>query len=119
MTRNGIQLTPAAGLARRARTQRRVSAHRGEEARSAKGVVARPRRDADADSVSLQLLPAREARKRYLAFRKRQRAEIGVAYHVGNHTAHDHRLAHLIFADGGMTRDYMRHLMREHRGKFG
>ena len=94
-----------------------VASHRGEEARRAVRIVAGARGNADADAVGFEFLRAREARDRDFRFGERQRARLRIAEHVAGDAADQSGLAHLIFADRGMARDHMRHLVREHRRK--
>ena len=101
------------------RLQVGAAAHRGEEAHRAIGVVAGARRNADADAVGFEFLRAREARQRDLRFGERQRAEFRIAQHVIDDAADQRRLARLVFADGGVAGDHMRHLVRQHGGEFG
>ena len=93
--------------------------HRGEEAHGPVGIVAGARGDADADAVGLEFLRAREARQRELRFGKRQRADFRIADHVADNAADQRRLFGLLFADRGMARDHVAHLVREHGGQFG
>ncbi len=96
-----------------------VASHRGEEADRAIGIEAGTVRDPDADAVGLELLGAREARERDLRLGERQCPGLGIAEHVLHHAAHQRDLTRLVLADGGVARDHVRHLMREHRGELG
>ena len=99
--------------------QRRVALHRGEEARRAVGIEMRARREADADTVGLELLLAREARHRQFGFCQGQRGQIGIVAHVGDDACHYRRLPRLVFPDRGVLGQHMRHLVAEHRGQLG
>ena len=81
-------------------------------------IIARPRGDADADAVRLELLRAREARKGELRFRERERAR-RIVHRADGRIGDDGRAARLAFADFGMMSDDMRHFMREHAREFG
>ena len=63
----------------RVRFELGIASHRGEEAHCAVRVVSGARRDADADTVRLELLRAREACERDLGFGERQRAGLRIA----------------------------------------
>ena len=76
------------------------------------------RRNADADTVGLELLRARKARHRQLGLGERQRGEVGIVAHVGNDAGHDGGLARLVFADRGVLGQHMRHLVPQHRRQF-
>ena len=65
------------------RAQFGIAAHRGEEAHRAVRIEPGARRNADADAVGLQLLRAREGRKRDLGARERHRAHLRIVEHVG------------------------------------
>ena len=69
------------------------------------------RRNGDADTVSLELLRAREACHRQLGFRQRQRGEIGIVAHVGHHAGDDRGLTRLVLADRCVFGHHMRHLV--------
>ena len=96
-----------------------VALHAGEEARGAERIEAGAGRHADADAVGLELLRAREGGQSEFGLRQRQRAGVGVAEHVVDDVADDRRLPRLLFSDGGVVRDDMAHLVRQHRGELG
>ena len=81
-------------------------------------VEAGARGNADADAVRLQLLATREGRERELVLGERQRAHLRVLEHIGGHLTHEFRLAQLLLADRGVTRDHVTHFVGEHRGEF-
>ncbi len=94
-----------------------ITPHRAEEARGAERIIAGARGNADAASVRLEFLRAREARERDLRFRQRQRSGFRIAQHVLHDAAHQCHLACLVLAHGGMARDHVRHFVGEHRGE--
>ncbi len=96
-----------------------IALHVGQEARGAERIEAGARRNADADAVGFEFLRAREAGERQLGFGERQRAHLRIAQHVADHVADQRRLPRLVFADGGVARDDVAHLMRQHRREFG
>ena len=103
----------AAGL------HRSVALHRGEKARGTKGIEMRACGNADADAVGLEFLRPREACHCQLGFCQSERAQIGIAAHLGDDARHHRGLAGLLLADRGVPGQHMRHLVRQHRGQFG
>ena len=94
-----------------------VAPHGVEEPHRPMRIEASACRDADADAVGFELLLARESRQRDLRLRQRERAHLRIVEHIGGDAADQRRLPHLVFADRGVARDHVRHLMRQHRGK--
>ena len=76
-------------------------------------------RNADADTVGLELLGAGKARHRQLGLGERQGGEVGIAAHIRDDAGHDGGLARLVFADRCVLGQHMRHLVAQHRGQFG
>ena len=74
--------------------------------------------NADADAVGLEFLRPRKARHGQLGLGQRQRGEIRIVAHVGDHAGDDGGLARLVLADRGMLCQYMRHLVGQHRRQF-
>ena len=97
---------------------RGVAFHRGEEARGAIGIEMRAGGNADPDAVGLEFLRARKARHGQLGFCQRQRGQIRIVAHVGDHAGDDGGLPRLVLADRGVLCQHMRHLVAQHRGQF-
>ena len=93
--------------------------HRCEEAHGTIGVVAGARGDADADGVGFEFLRAREAGQRQLRLGERQRPHFRIADDVGDDAVHQGGLPRLFFADGGVAREHVTHLVGEDGGELG
>ena len=98
--------------------QGRRTPERGQEARGAVGVEPRPRDDADADPVGLELLLAGEAGERLL-FRGLDLLPLLPALDDAGRLAHHRRLLLAFGAGVGVTRGDVADLVRHDRGDLG
>ena len=80
-------------------------------------IVTGARGDRHADPVSFEFLRAREARQRKLGFGERQRTGGWIGDHIRNHAADKFGFARMLFAQFGMVRHDVPHLVGEHRSE--